>query len=181
MTARLLAAVAVVAALVLGPATAALAYQPVNIVHTEHVEAGPYALTIGFSVWPLRAQRSLDWVFIPDGGIAGKSGTLSLAGPDVPADEAHQPLVRHPRRLDVWGLDVKSLDSPGAYTFTFDVDGPQGHGTGALRGLPVLDQPGPPPALSWAVCAIPLAALIAFLVIAWRRDRPSRHLLPLPG
>ncbi|WP_432826030.1 hypothetical protein [Dactylosporangium sp. CA-092794] len=178
---RAAAGVAAVAVLVLGTASPALAYQPVNIVHTEDVQAGPYQLTIGFSVWPLRAQRSLDWVFIPGGGIADKTGTLSVAGPDVPSDEAHRPLVRHPRRLDVWGLDVESLDSPGDYTFTFDIDGPQGPGTGTLAGLNVLDQPGPPPALSWAVCAVPLVALIAFLVIAWRRARPSGHLLPLPA
>ena len=58
----------------LAVATPALAYPPVDIVHTEQVTAGPYHLTVGFSTWPIRAMRSLDFTFMPDGGIAGKSG-----------------------------------------------------------------------------------------------------------
>ena len=34
--------------------TPALAYAPVDIVHTEHVKAGPYDVTVGFSTWPIR-------------------------------------------------------------------------------------------------------------------------------
>ncbi|WAL69323.1 hypothetical protein ORV05_16620 [Amycolatopsis cynarae] len=148
----------------------ASAYEPVNIVHTERVQVGPYGMTVGFSVWPLRAMQSLDFTFIPDGGIDGKTGTLAQISP-VGGMTRMQPLARHPRKRDVWGLDVRSLKSAGEWTFRFRIDGPQGSGTGELRGLTVLGQPGPPMALSWSISILPLIALVAFLVIAWRRTR----------
>jgi len=159
----------------LGTAMPAVAYAPVEIVHTERVAVGPYGLTVGFSTWPIRAMRSLDFTFIPDGGIAGKSGTLSVteAGAVRDAADRRRPrLVRHPRKRDTWGLDVRALDRPGPYSFEFTVDGPQGHGAGALR-VEVLDQPGPPLALSWIVGTLPGWALLALIVIAWRRVRPG--------
>jgi hypothetical protein len=173
----------VLAALLLPVATAApaMAYEPVNIVHTEHVQAGPYSLTVGFSTWPLRAMQSLDFTFIPDGGIDGKSGTLVRTAPGG-GHFAKTPLARHPRKRDVWGLDVFALQQEGNWQFTFAIDGPQGHGEGTLSPLPVLAQPGPPLALSWAVCSLPFLALIAFLVIAWRRGTPAvRHLTQTTG
>jgi hypothetical protein len=183
---RRVAAAAVAAVATLALAAPALAYPPVDIVHTEQVTAGPYHVTVGFSTWPIRAMRSLDFTFLPDGGIAGKSGTLSITRAGGPANSGGertapvQPLDRHPRKRDSWGLDVKALDNPGTYTFTFAVDGPQGHGVGALTGIPVLDQPGPPLALSWTVGTLPAIALIAFIVIAWRRVRPGKQPLFAP-
>ncbi|MFD8498953.1 hypothetical protein [Amycolatopsis sp. NPDC059657] len=162
--------------LLLGTALPASAYEPVNIVHTEQVQAGPYALTIGFSTWPLRAMQSLDFTFIPDGGIEGKSGTLSVIKPGAEKAGRPSPLSRHPRKRDVWGLDVESLNLPGDWTFQFVVDGPQGQGKGALKPLPVMEQPGPPMGLSWAISTVPLFALIALIVVAWRRTRtPSEQ------
>ncbi|MTJ64367.1 hypothetical protein GL305_17055 [Nocardia seriolae] len=150
-----------------GPASA---YQPVNIVHTEHVQAGPYALTIGFSEWPLRAMQSLDFTFAPDGGVDGLSGTLTEVLPNGKIRRAED-LSRHPRKREVWGLDVRSLDQEGAWTFRFAIDGPEGHGVGEFTNLTVLRQPGPPLGLSWAVSSIPLIGLIVFLAYAWRRTR----------
>ncbi|WP_305787907.1 hypothetical protein [Symbioplanes lichenis] len=167
---RKLAAAVAAGALVLLPAAPALAYEPVNVVHTERVQAGPYEVTVGFSAWPLRAMQSMDVTFIPDGGIAGKSGRLLMTGPGLDDDLADGVLARHPRKLDVWGLDVVALDEPGSYTFGFRVDGPQGTGEGRTQPVQVLTQPGPPLGLSWAVCVIPLVALVAFLVVAWRRS-----------
>ena len=44
----------------------------------------------------------------------------------------------HPRKRDVWGLDVRSLNTQGNWTFRFSIDGPQGHGVGELSNLTVL-------------------------------------------
>jgi hypothetical protein len=179
-TFRRLAVTAVVTAgLALTAAGPALAYPPVDIVHTEHVQAGPYGVTLGFSTWPIRAMQSLDFTFMPDGGIAGKSGTLYLDGPGVKADEQVTPLVRHPRKLDSWGLDVKSFNAPGTNSFRFAIDGPQGHGEGTLSGVTIVGQPGPPLALSWTVGSLPFLGLVLFFVIAWRRTQPSRQPLLL--
>ena len=155
----------------------ASAYAPVDIVHTERVQAGPYAVTVGFSTWPIRAMRSLDFTFMPDGGIADKSGSLIMTGPEFGNEQAVSPLVRHPRKRDVWGLDVQALNTPGTYTIGFVIDGPQGRGEGTLTSLTVLDQPGPPLPLSWAVGTLPLGALLVFLVVAWRRTRPGKRRL----
>ncbi|QIS11634.1 hypothetical protein [Nocardia arthritidis] len=162
------------------PATPASAVTPVTVVHTEHVKAGPYDVTLGFSVWPLRAMKSLDFTFTPDGGIAGKSGKLVLDGPGFKGGHEVEPLVRHPRERDDWGLDVRAFDAPGTYRIGFEIDGPAGHGAGALENLTVLDQPGPPIAASWVVCALPVLGLIALFAIAWRRVRPGRMAAAAP-
>lgn len=174
---RLAVSLLAVTGLGLVAAGPAAAYQPVNIVHTEHVQVGPYDVMVGYTTWPIRAMQSLDFTFLPAGGIAGKSGTLKINGPDRHATRRVQPLVRHPRKRDSWGLDVKSLNASGTYSFTFAIDGPQGHGVGTLRGVQVLDQPGPPLPLSWTLGLLPLAGLLIFLVVVWRRMRPGR--LPL--
>ncbi|MEV4170778.1 hypothetical protein [Nonomuraea sp. NPDC049709] len=162
------------------PAEPAQVYAPVDVVHTERVQAGPYHLTVGFSRWPLRAMQSLDFTFAPDGGLTGKSGTLGMTGPGMEGGgRGAAPLSRHPRKRDVWGLDIQSLSTAGKWSFTFAVNGPLGQGTGTLDNVTVLDQPGPPLALSWALCTLPVLGLIAFLAVAWRRHRPSRHLATL--
>lgn len=175
---RRLAVMTAVVVASLGMAAPVMAYAPVNIVHTEPVTVGPYRLTVGFSVWPLRAMKSLDFTFMPDGGIGGKSGTLRITNTSEKSSggdsgNGGEQLVRHPRKLDSWGLDVQALDDPGDYTFTFAINGAQGTGTGALTGVTVLDQPGPPLPLSWAVGTLPVWGLIAVIVIAWRRVRPG--------
>jgi len=159
------------AALLFGLASPALAFEPVNVVHTEKVQAGPYDLTIGFSTWPVKAMQSLDFTFAPEDGIAGKKGTLTVLHEGVVGDD--DPLARHPRKREVWGLDIYALPEPGTWTLRFDVEGPAGAGTGELKNLQVMEQPGPPMGLSWAVSTIPLFGLIALIVIAWRRTRTT--------
>ncbi|WP_419707222.1 hypothetical protein [Promicromonospora sp. NFX87] len=60
---RILSTLLVLAALLLTNAAPASAFEPVTIVHTERVEAGPYRITVGFSRWPIRAMQSLDFTF----------------------------------------------------------------------------------------------------------------------
>jgi hypothetical protein len=162
----MVAMVCTVAALSIGVAPAAAADPLDYVVHTEHVQVGPYPMTVGFTVWPLRAMQSLDFTFQPDGGIADKSGTITSIAPD--GHEEADRLSRHPRNRDVWGLDVESLTSPGRWTLRFTIDGPQGEGTGDLA-VDVLEQPGPPLALSWLVGLTPLVLTLAFVAVVWIR------------
>jgi len=170
---RLTLAMAAAVALVLVATVPAAAYAPVGVVHTERIDAGPYTVTVGFSEWPLRAMQSLDFTFAPEGGVAGKSGTLTIDGPGLDEDERETPLSRHPRKRDAWGLDVVALPQAATWDFTFDIDGEQGHGHGTLHGVRVLDQPGPPLGISWAVTALPPVAMIVYLARGWRRNRPG--------
>jgi hypothetical protein len=171
---RAIAVLAGTIALLLGTALPAAAFEPVEVVHTELVQAGPYRITVGFSTWPVRAMQSLDFTFAPDGGIADKSGTLEVIGPesfeDIGDGSAYsQPLARHPRKREVWGMDVQSLPAPGEWRMRFTVEGPEGQGVGELAPFTVLEQPGPPFAVSWAISTIPLWALVSLIVVAWRR------------
>jgi hypothetical protein len=158
-------------ALLLGLATPVLAFEPVNVVHTEKVQAGPYNLTVGFSTWPVKAMQSLDFTFASEDGVADKKGTLTMFWDQKEFNGA--PLARHPRKREVWGLDIQALPVAGTWTFRFDIDGPSGPATGELTNLRVMEQPGPPMGLSWAISTLPLLGLIAFIVIAWRRTRPA--------
>lgn len=159
-----------VVALSIGVAPAA-ATDPLDyVVHTEHVQVGPYPVTVGFTVWPLRAMQSLDFTFEPDGGIAGRSGTITTIAPDGQAEADR--LSRHPRNREVWGLDVESLNSPGTWTLRFTIDGPQGEGTGDLTVV-VLTQPGPPLVLSWFAGLTPLALTLVFFAVVWIRTGAS--------
>ncbi|RLV77234.1 hypothetical protein LJB45_36600 [Streptomyces rapamycinicus] len=176
---RLVLATVAALALVAVPTAPATAYAPVGVVHTERVQAGPYTVTVGFSEWPLRAMQSLDFTFAPADGIAGKSGRLTIDGPGLDADDRETPLSRHPRKRDVWGLDVQALPESGTWSFTFDIDGRAGHGRGTLRNVTVLDQPGPPLAISWTVCAIPPIGMLAYLAVGWRRNKPSERVAAL--
>ena len=160
-----------VTALSIGVAPAAAADPLDYVVHTEHVQVGHYPVTVGFTVWPLRAMQSLDFTFEPEGGIVGKSGTVMAIAPDGREDGDR--LSRHPRNRDVWGLDVESLDSSGTWTLQFTIDGPQGEGTGDLA-VDVLEKPGPPLVLSWLVGLTPLALTLAFFAVVWIRTGRRR-------
>jgi hypothetical protein len=170
---RLLLVLLIIGTSVLATAPPAAAFEPVTIVHTERLQVGPYGMTVGFSRWPIRAMQSLDFTFAADGGYAGKTGSVDATVSDGSAAERWD-LARHPRKLEVWGLNIQALPADGPWTFHFTIDGPAGRGEGTLTGIPVLEQPGPPLALSWSVAGLPVLVLLAFIMIAWRRTRPER-------
>jgi len=140
--------------------------------HHETVQAGPYTVHVGFSEWPLQAERSLDIIFAPADGITGKTGILTLVAPD--GNVEREPLARFPRDRTVWGLDVRSLPLAGVWQLKFAIDGPLGDGEGVLAYLPVGPRPGPPIWLGWLIGLLPLNGLILLIVLAWRRVRPGR-------
>jgi hypothetical protein len=145
---------------------------PVEVVHSEQVQVGPYAVRASFSEWPVRAERSLDFTFLPDGDITGHQGTLKLVGPDHPG--AAERLARHPRARDQWGLDIRALPAEGVWNLEFTLDGPKGEGRGVLA-VPVGPRPGPPSWLSWGVGLGPVIVGGIVLLIVWVRGRRSRR------
>jgi hypothetical protein len=168
-------AVSLVAAL--GFASPAAAAEPVAIVHQEQVVAGPYELVLGFSQWPLKEGRSFDLLVDPNGGIAGKSGAITVVAPNGEAVDS-RPLSRFPRQRESWGLDVVSFVADGTggrWSVTFEIDGPRGHGQGRLAALPMEPKPGPPDVLSWLIATIPALLLGATIAVGWFRIRPGRR------
>lgn len=144
--------------------------------HTT-VQAGPYPVEVGFSEWPVLAERSIDITFMPAGGIADKSAALALVPPGIapggPDARPARALGRHPRQRDYWGLDLIALPAEGEWTLALTIDGPAGPGAATLA-LPVGPRPGPPPLPMWLLGILPAVALVVLLVAGWRRVRPGR-------
>jgi hypothetical protein len=140
--------------------------------HHETIQAGPYEVVVGFSEWPLRAERSLDITFEPEDGIAGKTASIRITDPNGEWYESGS-LGRHPRQRELWGLDLIALPTPGEWTIELTVDGPQGSGTGTLTGIPVGERPGPPLAPMWLIAVLPLLFLLWLGVRGWSRIRPG--------
>jgi hypothetical protein len=141
--------------------------------HHETIQAGPYTVIVGFSEWPIRAERSLDITFEPQGGIAGKTATIAITDEHGDWYEVG-PLGRHPRQRELWGLDLIALPSPGTWTIELTVDGPLGSGTGTLSGVAVEARPGPPLAPMWLIAVLPLLFLLWLGARGWMRVRPGR-------
>ncbi|MFG1694065.1 hypothetical protein [Nonomuraea sp. NPDC049309] len=177
---------ALVAALMIGAGPAAAAPPlPGEIVHTETVRmSDASAITVSFTEWPIRALQSLDFTFEPTGGVEGRTGLLTAVSPS--GDRAGLKgivlqrrgdtivLPRHPRARQVWGLDVVSLPEEGTWRFELAVEGPGGTATGVLP-IQVIDQPGPPLALSWTIALAPWAPVAVLLAAGWRRTRRTRR------
>ena len=141
--------------------------------HHLTVQAGPYPVEVGFSAWPLVAERSFDITFTPADGIEGKQATIDLAGPNGPERRISGTLGRHPRQRDVWGLDLISLSDPGPWTMDLAIEGPLGPGRATIGPIDVGLRPGPPPLPMYLIALIPFLAIVAAIVVAWRRVRPG--------
>lgn len=139
--------------------------------HTERLEVGGLKLTVGFTEWPLQAERSLDITVAPEGGIAGKTVKIRFIHPDGTSDGSFN-LPRFVRDRSVWGFDSEALATEGQWTLEFSANG-------AKTSLPltVLERPaGPPSDLITALALIPILAVFVLAIRAWLRVRPLRQL-----
>jgi hypothetical protein len=156
-----------------------LAQASPSVAHEEILEVGPYQVTIGFSRWPVQAERSLDVVFSVKGGIEDKYGTLTLVTAEPQTfnrqRRSHEawPLARHPSQRDSWGLDVFAFPTKGQWELQFVIDGPEGQGEGSLAVV-LLEKPAFLPRLiAFLIAFLPFMFLLTVIVIAWRRDQPN--------
>src|SRR5687768_16442759 len=79
--------------------------------YSERIMVGPYPVAVWVSDWPIAAQRSVDFTFAPEGGIADKTARIRLVMPN--GEEYFDiRLPRHPRNRSVWGLDLIALPEP---------------------------------------------------------------------
>lgn len=146
--------------------------------HHETVQAGPYTVVVDFADWPLRALKSNRLIVQPVDGIAGKSATLRL----VPASPAVYPrtitrtLHPYPGVDNAWALQFGGLPAQGPWTFEIEVDGPQGKGVARLGPVEVVEPPGVPLWLGWAIGLTPLYGLVWFGIREARRVRAPESL-----
>jgi hypothetical protein len=144
------------------------------IKHRETVQVGAYQLEVGFSQYPIRAERSLDMTFTPVGGIKGKSGTVKLTLENS-KDTIEQDLMRFTKNRSIWGYDLISIPKKGTWNLEFTINGKQGKGVGNLK-LKILERPaGPSVALTQPLGLIPILAVLILVTRAWLRVRPLRH------
>ena len=141
------------------------------IKHTEQLEVGGLKLSVGFTEWPLQAERSLDLTFSPTGGIAGKSGTVRVIRPNGQV-WFEQPLPRFPRDRTVWGFDSQAFPAQGKWRLELSIDNQK-----ATLLLNVLERPaGPPDNLITALAMVPILAVFVLAIRAWLRVKPLRQL-----
>lgn len=145
-----------------------------GLAHIETVQVGPYTMKVGFSKWPLQAEQSLDFLFMPEGGIDDKSGTLTFIYPDGEASDKND-LPRFPRDRSIWGFDIFAISEQGQQGFKFDLDGPQGKGTGTLEFVVLPPPPFLPTALSWTIGLLPFFGIFVVIIATWFRVRPGKR------
>jgi hypothetical protein len=149
--------------------------QPLQIQHLETLRVGPYTLHVGFSEFPMRAERSADITFNPDGGIAGKSGSFKMFAPNGELSHEDTFLPRFPRNRTVWGFDSLALPEQGTWMLEITVKGSDGTHTARLP-IEVGARPaGPPSALIMALAILPILALVFLAARSWWRVRPLHH------
>ncbi len=152
---------------------------PITLEHTEKVQVGPYIVTVGFSRWPVQADRSFDLTFDVEGGIEGKQGTVTLVAPTLRDHDDYFnypfPLSRFARDRTVWGFDVISFPEQGQWKYQFSINGPQGRGTGSLDVVFLERPPFLPSLVNWSLGFIPFIALIILMIISWLRVRPGKR------
>jgi hypothetical protein len=184
-------AVTVVSALAVPLAPGRAEAAPLStVVHSETVPLGSSTMTVQFTDWPVRANRSLDLIFVPAGGIEGRGGRLRAVSPtggSVPLGlpgllqsfgiaraDPEIDLPRYPKALENWGVDLVTFTQAGTWHLQFTVQGPDGVSKADVP-LAVGPRPGPSAVLSWIVGVIPWAVAVPFLVVGWFRGRPVRR------
>ena len=143
----------------------------VTVRHTAQLRVGAQVVQVSFSDFPVRAKRSLDFIFAPaSGSIDALSGWYRFTAPDGRSDRS-RPLPHYPRDRRFWGLDSHAFRSPGRWTFVLTI----GADTATLP-IDVGPAPaGPPAPLISALSLLPLAFLLAGTARWWRRVRPARQ------
>jgi len=139
--------------------------------HTEQLEVGNLKLTVGFTEWPVQAERSLDMTFSPEGGIVGKAVKIRIVRPDGTSRGSFN-LPRFVRDRSVWGFDSEAFTTKDKWTLEFSANG-------AKTSLPltVLERPaGPPSNLITALAMIPILAVFVLALRAWLRVKPLQQL-----
>jgi hypothetical protein len=145
-----------------------------ELAHTETVQVGSYTMKVGFSRWPVLAQQSLDILFIPEGGIEGKTATLTIVDPSGEAWDSFE-LPRFPRERSIWGLDIFAFDAEGQYKLKLELDGPEGKATGELDVVLLPPPPFLPTLVSWVIGLSPFIIILVVVLAAWFRVRPGKR------
>jgi hypothetical protein len=149
-----------------------------EIRHTENMMVGNTNVTIGYSDYPILAERSLDLTFNPQGGITNKTASVEFFKPNgekwantspgaLPTDK----LPRYPRNRSIWGYDAKAFPIQGTWQMKLTING-----NTSTKPMQVGPRPaGPPSNLIIVLAIMPILAMFIIALRAWIKVQPLRH------
>ncbi len=141
------------------------------IKHSQSLMVGNTKVMVGFSEYPLQAERSLDLTFNPEGGIVGKDGKIQFIQPNGEKWFASK-LPRYTRDRNLWGFDNQAFPTQGTWGMEIKINGSL-----ATMPLEVGARPvGPPNNLIIALALLPILAVFMLVIRAWVKVRPLRHI-----
>lgn len=157
------------------PAAVASAHDgPVEGVYHQDVQVGPYPVAVSYVDWPLQALKSNRLIVRPQGGIEGKSGHLTLTGPNGKVISVN--LLPYPGLQGAWMFETAGLPVEGEWTMKLDLQGPDGAGTLTMERLVVAPPPGIPMWFGWLLGLFPVYGMVWFgyrEVKRLRRQKPD--------
>jgi hypothetical protein len=149
--------------------------QALKIKHLEKLQVGPYALNVGFSEFPMLAERSADITLNPEGGISNKTGSYKITMPSGEIYDEAAFLPRFARQRTIWGFDSRAFPEEGQWLLEITIKGGQGTHTAKIP-IEVGARPaGPSNTLILALASLPILALLILIFRSWRQVRPLRH------
>lgn len=137
-----------------------------GVAYTEAIQAGPTKATVDFSEWPPVAQKSLQIVVAPEGGIVGKSAELTLIPKrGVKGGQQTMRLAPYPGIPNAWTLNLEGITGQGDWTVQVKITSPDGAGTATLQPLEVAPPPSVPKWSGWLLAFTPILIFLGFVTI----------------
>ncbi len=135
--------------------------------HNQIIQVGSRKVTVHFTDYPVRAERSLHITFQPEGGIEG----LKATGQFIGSSNAF-PLSRFPSNRKVWGFDNIAFNSPGKRVFELNI---QGVGKGRIEFIVGERPTGPNSSIIYALGVLPVLAVFLLAIRSWLRVQPAKQ------
>lgn len=124
--------------------------------------------------WPPTALRSMQYVLIPEGRIAGKKATYRfIPGRGVKGTIDQKAPEPYPGVRDAWVMNHTGLPGQGEWELEVTVEGQIGKHTGKVYPFRVAPPPSMPAAVGWVVGQIPFMVFIWFLLRERRRVKQA--------
>jgi hypothetical protein len=135
-----------------------------GVAYTEVVQVGPVQTMVDFSEWPVVAQKSLQIVVAPAGGIAGKSATLTMVPKrGVKGHMEIYKLQTYPGIPNAWTLNLEGIPGQGEWTFRVEITGADGTWSAALQPVEVAPPPSVPKWSGWLLALTPVLLFSGFV------------------
>lgn len=145
--------------------------QAVEVKHSENLMVGTTKVMVGYSEFPLQAERSFDFTFAMQNGIAGQQGKIEFVQPNGETYFSTK-LPRYTRDRTIWGFDNIAIPTQGTWRMELEINGAR-----ATLPLEVGARPaGPPNNLITFLAILPMLALLLLAIRAWSQVRPMRHI-----